>query len=89
MVRIAYRKIYDEYGLEVLKSKREIPPKMVKNDRPKIMSDFHIHSNEMVMANQPDILVVNKLQEKTAVTDVAIPSDSNIKKKEPKKLAKY
>ncbi|XP_037546862.1 zinc finger protein 385D-like [Nematolebias whitei] len=46
-------------------------------------------ANKMVMANQPDIVVVNK-QEKTAVViNVAIPSYCNIKKKEHKKLEIY
>ncbi|CAI5667744.1 unnamed protein product [Oreochromis niloticus] len=43
----------------------------------------------MVVANQPDIVVVDK-QEKTAVViDVAVPNDSNIRKKEHEKLEKY
>ena len=49
---------------------------------------FHIYYcyNKQVVTNQPDIVVVNKLQKKAAVIDVAIPSDS---KKEPGKLEKY
>ena len=41
------------------------------------------------MANQPDIVVVDKLQKKAVLTDVAIPSDSNIKKKEHEKPRRY
>ena len=37
---------------------------------------------------QPDIIVVDKWYKKTVVVDVAIPSDSNIRRKEPKKLEK-
>ena len=41
------------------------------------------------MANQPDIVVVDKEQKTVTVVDVAIPSDSNIRKKEHEKLEKY
>lgn len=41
------------------------------------------------MANQPDIVLIDKQQKKAAVIDVAIPTDSNIKKKEHEKLEKY
>ncbi len=43
----------------------------------------------MVMANQPDIVVVDKEQRKAVVVDIAIPSDCNIRKKEHEKLEKY
>jgi len=33
---------------------------------------------KLVMAKQQDIVVVNKLQKKAAVIDVAIPSDLNV-----------
>jgi len=51
--------------------------------------DFQIQTDKQVMANQSIIVVVDKQQKKAAGIDVAIPSDSNIKKKERKKLEKY
>lgn len=51
-----------------------------------IVNDFEIQTDKMAMANQPDIVVVNKQQKKVAVTEVAIPSNINIKKKEHKKF---
>ena len=41
------------------------------------------------MTNQPDFIVVNKLQKKAVVVDVAIPSDRDAEKKEHIKLEKY
>ncbi|TWW57464.1 hypothetical protein D4764_07G0001830 [Takifugu flavidus] len=43
----------------------------------------------MVVANQPDIVVVDKHRKTVVVIDVAISSDSNIRKKEHEKLEKY
>ena len=41
------------------------------------------------MANQPDIVVVDKERKRAVVIDVAIPADANIRKKEHKKVEKY
>uniref|UniRef100_A0A3B5PPD0 Reverse transcriptase domain-containing protein n=1 Tax=Xiphophorus maculatus TaxID=8083 RepID=A0A3B5PPD0_XIPMA len=86
---IVYRNICAEYGLETPGSKWETPPKVAENARAKILWDFQIQTDKMVMANQPDIVVVDKQQRKAVVIDVAIPSDCNIRKKEHEKLEKY
>ncbi|XP_055368940.1 uncharacterized protein LOC129604854 [Betta splendens] len=86
---IVYRNICAEYGLETPRSKWETPPKVVDNERAKILWDFQIQTDRMVMANQPDIVVVDKEQSKAVVVDVAIPSNGNIRKKEHEKLEKY
>jgi len=83
---IVYRNICAEYGLEVRKSKWETSPKLGENDRAKIQWDFQIPTDKLVMANQPDIVVFDKLQKKAVLIDVAAPSDSNMKKKEHVKL---
>ncbi|KAK7925836.1 hypothetical protein WMY93_008146 [Mugilogobius chulae] len=86
---IVYRNICVEYGLETPRSKWETPPKVVENDRAKILWDFQIQTDRMVMANQPDIVVVDKEQRRAVVVDVASPSDGNIRRKEHEKLDKY
>ena len=62
---------------------------IVENDRVKILWDFQIQIDKQVMANQLDIMVADKLQKKAVVVDVAISSDSNIKKKEHEKFEEY
>ncbi|TWW61003.1 hypothetical protein D4764_05G0010930 [Takifugu flavidus] len=83
---IVYRNICTEYGLEVPGSRWETPPKVLENKQAKIPWDFQIQTDKMVVANQPDIVVVNKHQKTVVVIDVAIPSDSNIRKNEHEKL---
>ena len=46
VVGIVYRNVYAEYGLEVPKSKWEIPTKVVENDRAKIRWDFRIQTDK-------------------------------------------
>ncbi|CAI5636064.1 unnamed protein product [Oreochromis niloticus] len=62
---------------------------VVENDRAKILWDFQMQTDKMVVANQPDIVVVDKQKKTAVVIDVAVPNDSNIRKKEHEKLEKY
>lgn len=47
------------------------------------------HVYEALLANQPDIVVVDKKRKKAIVRDVVIPSDGNTRKREDEKLDKY
>ncbi|KAM6449746.1 uncharacterized protein PHA67_017094 [Liasis olivaceus] len=80
---IVYRNICTVYGLDLLKSRWEIPQKVMENNRAKILWDFQIQTD------RPIIMVVDKDQKTAVVIDVAVPSDSNIRKKEYEKLEKY
>ncbi|KAF7645372.1 hypothetical protein LDENG_00205860, partial [Lucifuga dentata] len=87
---IVYRNICVEYGLKVPKSKWETPPKVVENSRAKVLWDFKFQTDKQLLANQPDmVVVVDKEQKRAIVTDVAVPADSNIRKKEHEKIQKY
>ena len=61
---------------------------MIENKRVKILWDFEIQADKLVMANQPDTLVVDKHQRTAVVVNVAILTDSNIRKREHKKHEK-
>ena len=62
---------------------------MSENEWIKILWDFQIQTDRLVMANQPDIVVVDKHQRTAVVVDLAIPSVSNIGRKEHEKFEKY
>lgn len=68
---IEYRNICAEYGLETPTSHFETPSKVVENDQVKTLWDFQIQTDRMVMANQADIVVVDKEQRKAQVADLA------------------
>ncbi|KAF7663723.1 hypothetical protein LDENG_00203700, partial [Lucifuga dentata] len=86
---IVYRNICAKYGLEVPKSKWETPPKVVENSRAKVLWDFKFQTDKQLLANQPDMVVVDKEQKRAVVIDMAVPADSNIRKKEHQKIQKY
>lgn len=56
----------------------------MEKERAKTLWDFQ--TDQMVMANPTDTAVVDEAQGEAAVVDVAIPSDGNIRTKEPEKL---
>lgn len=49
---------------------------MIENDCAKILWDFEIQTDKMVVAIQPDIVVVNKKEKNAVVVDIKIPSES-------------
>ena len=70
---IVYRNIFPDYRLEIPGSKWVPPPKVVENNRAEIPWNFHIQSDMMVMVDKQDM--------KAVVVDVAIQSNSPIRKK--------
>lgn len=75
-----------EHGVEVQRSKLDTPPRVAENNQTKILWDLQIQMGKLVMADQPDIVVVvDKQRKKGVVIDIiAIPRDSNSRKKEHK-----
>lgn len=55
---------------------------MVENDRAKTLWDFQIKTEKLVMVNQLDIVAMDKQRKTVVVIDAAIPSESNIRKKQ-------
>ena len=51
--------------------------------------DFQNQTDKMVVANQLDIMMIDKRNKKMVGVDVAISSDSNIGKKEHEKIEEY
>ena len=60
-------------------SRWETPPKVTENKQVKVLWDFQIQTNKLVLVNQPD-MVVDEHQRTAVVVDVEILSDSNIRK---------
>lgn len=69
MAGIVYRNIRTKYGLEAPRPKLKKSPKMVENNRAGVLWDFQIQTDKMVMANQPNIVVVIKQQKKAVDVD--------------------
>ncbi|XP_067943066.1 guanylate-binding protein 4-like [Watersipora subatra] len=82
---VVYGSPCDEYGLNKPQHWWEAPGKVNENDRAKILWDFYIQTDKHVLANQPDIVVVDKENKRATVIDIAVPNDYNIASKEKEK----
>lgn len=68
--------------MAVRKSKWDMPPRVVENNHGKIMWDFQIQTEKLVIANHPNIVLVEKQRKMAVVIHVSLPSDSNVRRKE-------
>lgn len=51
---------------------------MVENDWAKMLSDFQIQTDNLLMAKQPEIVLMDKQRNMAIVIDVVVSNDSNI-----------
>lgn len=62
--------------------------KFVEINRAKVSRDFNFPTDKQPLANQTDIVVVEKEQKTTVAIDVGVTADSNIRKNEHEKIGK-
>ena len=64
-------------------------PQIKENNQAKIMWEIPIQTDVTVTHNRPDLIYVDKANNKTYLIDISVPSDYNIGAKEIEKLSKY
>lgn len=74
---LIYRNICADYGLEVARSKWEMPTMVVEKDRANLW-DFQIQTEKLVVANQPEIVAMNKQSKTAIVIDVSYVAYKNM-----------
>ena len=62
---------------------------VLENNDVKILWDFNIHTDRVIEARRPDIVVVDKVNSQTMIIDIAVPGDFRVKTKESEKVEKY
>lgn len=67
----------------------ETPTTVVENDQAKLLWDFKTQTDKLVVANQPDVVVLDFLDKKAVVTDIGMTWYCNIWQKEHEKLEKH
>ena len=61
---------------------------VLENDTHKLLWDFDIQTDHLILARRPD-LVINKKRRTCKIVDFAVPVDHRIKLKESEKKGKY
>ena len=60
-----------------------------ENDTHKLLWDFDIHTDYLISARRPDLIIINKIKENLQNFGLCCPSDQRIKLKEREKKDKY
>ena len=67
------------------------PGSVLENDTHKLLLDFDIPTDPMIMVRRPDLIIIYKKKKKRSckIVDFAVPADHRIKLKESEKKDKY
>ena len=62
---------------------------VLENDTLKLLWNFEIHTEDLISARRPDLIIIIKKGEFAKIVDFAVPADHRIKLKECEKKYKY
>ena len=62
---------------------------VLENETHKLLLDFVIHTDHLISARRPDLIVINKKKRTCKIVDFAVPADHRIKLKECEKKDKH
>ena len=65
------------------------PAPVLENDIHKLQWDFVIHTDHLISARRPDLIIINKKKKICKIVDFAVPANHRIKLKECEKRDKY
>ena len=65
------------------------PAPVLENDIHKLIWDFDIHTDHLISAKRPDLIIINKKKRTCKIVDFAVLPDHRIKLKECEKKDKY
>ena len=65
------------------------PAPVLENDTHKLQLNFDIHTDHLISARKPDLIIINKKKRTGKIADFAVPADPRIELKECEKKNKY
>ena len=65
------------------------PAPVLENDTHKLLWDFNIQTDHLILARRPDLIIINKKKKICKIVDFAVPADHRIILKESEKKDKY
>ena len=65
------------------------PAPVLENNTHKLLWDFNIHTDHLISARRPDLIIINKKKKICKIVDFAVSADHRIKLKECEKRDKY
>ena len=61
----------------------------VENEEIKVLWDINILCDNLIEARRPDLIVIDKKEQKGIIIDIAVPADVRVEEKEKEKVEKY
>ena len=65
------------------------PASVLENKTHKLLWDFNLQTDHLILARQPDLVIINNKKRTYKIVDFAVPADHRIKLKECEKKDKY
>ena len=65
------------------------PEGAVENEEIKVLWDINIQCDNLIEARRPDLIVIDKKEQKGIIIDIAVPADVRVEEKEKEKVEKY
>ena len=65
------------------------PAPVLENPTHKLLWDFNIQMDHLILARRPDLIIINKKMRTCKIVNFAVPADHRIKLKECEKKDKY
>ena len=65
------------------------PEGAVENEEIKVLWNINIQCDNLIEARRPDLIVIDKEEQKGIIVDIAVPADIRVKEKEKEKVEKY
>ncbi|CAK1586333.1 unnamed protein product [Parnassius mnemosyne] len=91
VARILHQELALKYGLvdRKLPYYKYMPEAVLENDRARLYWDRAIITDRTILANKPDIVLMDRAQSRIFLVDITIPYDENLVKAETDKRTKY
>ena len=65
------------------------PEGAVENEEVNVLWDINVQCDKAIEARRPDIILIDKKEQKGIIIDIAVPADLRVGKKERKKVEKH
>ena len=65
------------------------PESILENETQKLLWDLEIQTDHLILARQPDLVIISKEKRTCRIVDFAVPADYGVKLKESEKTVKY
>lgn len=91
VAKILHQELAHKYGLvnQRVPYYKYSPAPVLENDRAKLYWDRSVITDRTILANKPDIVLMDRAQSRVFLVDITIPHDENLVKAETEKRRKY